>query len=80
MIESKRTMSLLMVMVTFTWALSGIAAKYLSFYISENEIVVYRYFFAILSTLPLLWWMNIPLKINRKKFLFVVIVSDILNW
>ncbi|SVA62304.1 uncharacterized protein METZ01_LOCUS272914, partial [marine metagenome] len=36
MIESKNTMSLLMVLVTFTWALSGIATKYLSFYISEN--------------------------------------------
>ena len=46
MIESKNTMSLLMVLVTFTWALSGIATKYLSFYVSENEIVVYRYFFA----------------------------------
>ena len=75
MIESKRTMSLLMVMVTFTWALSGIAAKYLSFYISENEIVVYRYFFAILSTLPLLWWMNIPLKINRRNLFLSLLLA-----
>ncbi|MDP6190323.1 MAG: EamA family transporter [Gammaproteobacteria bacterium] len=64
-----------MVMVTFTWALSGIAAKYLSFYISENEIVVYRYFFAILSTLPLLWWMNIPLKINRRNLFLSLLLS-----
>ena len=75
MIESKRTMSLLMVMVTFTWALSGIAAKYLSFYISENEIVVYRYFFAILSTFPVLWWMNITLKINRRNFLLSLLLA-----
>ena len=75
MIESKRTMSLLMVMVTFTWALSGIAAKYLSFYISENEIVVYRYFFAILSTFPVLWWMNITLRINRRNFLLSLLLA-----
>ena len=75
MIESKRTMSLLMVMVTFTWALSGIATKYLSFYISENEIVVYRYFFAILSTLPLLWWMKIPLSINKRNLLLSLLLA-----
>ena len=80
MIESKNTMSLLMVMVTFTWALSGIATKYLSFYISENEIVVYRYFFAVLSTFPVLWWMKIPLNINKKKSLIIDTTGDIFNW
>jgi len=75
MIESKNTMSLLMVMVTFTWALSGIATKYLSFYISENEIVVYRYFFAVLSTFPVLWWMKIPLNINKKNLLLSLLLA-----
>jgi len=75
MIESKNTMSLLMVMVTFTWALSGIATKYLSFYISENEIVVYRYFFAVLSTFPVLWWMKIPLHINKKNLLLSILLA-----
>jgi len=75
MIESKNTMSLLMVMVTFTWALSGIATKYLSFYISENEIVVYRYFFAVLSTFPVLWWMKIPLNINTKNLLLSILLA-----
>jgi len=75
MIESKNTMSLLMVLVTFTWALSGIATKYLSFYISENEIVVYRYFFATLSTIPILFWMKIPLKINFKNLLLSLLLA-----
>jgi len=75
MIESKNTMSLLMVMVTFTWALSGIATKYLSFYISENEIVVYRYFFAVLSTFPVLWWMKIPLNININNLLLSLLLA-----
>jgi len=78
MIESKNTMSLLMVMVTFTWALSGIATKYLSFYISENEIVVYRYFFAVLSTFPVLWWMKIPLNINKKNLLLSLLLAILL--
>ena len=75
MIESKNTMSLLMVMVTFTWALSGIATKYLSFYISENEIVVYRYFFAVVSTFPVLWWMKTPLNINKKNLLLSILLA-----
>ncbi len=75
MIESKNTMSLLMVMVTFTWALSGIATKYLSFYISENEIVVYRFFFAVLSTFPLLWWMKIPININKKNLILSLLLA-----
>ena len=75
MIESKNTMSLLMVLVTFTWALSGIATKYLSFYVSENEIVVYRYFFATLSTIPILFWMKIPLKINFKNLLLSLLLA-----
>jgi len=78
MVESKNTMSLLMVMVTFTWALSGIATKYLSFYISENEIVVYRYFFAVLSTFPVLWWMKIPLNINKKNLLLSLLLAILL--
>ena len=78
MIESKNTMSLLMVMVTFTWALSGIATKYLSFYISENEIVVYRYFFAVLSTFPVLWLMKIPLNINKKNLLLSLLLAILL--
>jgi len=65
-------------MVTFTWALSGIATKYLSFYISENEIVVYRYFFAVLSTFPVLWWMKIPLNINKKNLLLSLLLAILL--
>ena len=75
MIESKNTMSLLMVLVTFTWALSGIATKYLSFYVSENEIVVYRYFISTLSIIPILFWMKIPLKINFKNLLLSLLLA-----
>jgi len=75
MIESKNTMSLLMVLVTFTWALSGIATKYLSFYISENEIVVYRYFFAVLSTFPVLLWMKISFNINKRNLLLSLLLA-----
>ena len=56
-----KTMTLLMLLVPFVWAFSGVSTKYLSFYISEDEVVVYRFFLSALSTLPLLLWMKIPM-------------------
>ena len=50
MFQSEKTMMLVMLLVPFVWALSGVSAKYLSFYISEDEVVVYR--FCLLYTSP----------------------------
>ena len=44
MFQSEKNMTFIMILVPFVWALSGISAKYLSFYIGADEIVVYRFF------------------------------------
>ena len=75
MFQSEKTMTLVMLLVPFVWALSGVSAKYLSFYISEDEVVVYRFFLSALSTLPLILWMKIPLKINLKNFLICIFLA-----
>jgi drug/metabolite transporter (DMT)-like permease len=75
MIQSEKNMSLVMILVPFVWALSGISAKYLSFYISEDEIVVYRFFLSVLSIIPLLWWMKIPMKISFVNFLLCILLG-----
>ena len=75
MFQSEKTMMLVMLLVPFVWALSGVSAKYLSFYISEDEVVVYRFFLSALSTLPLILWMKIPLKINLKNFLICIFLA-----
>lgn len=75
MFQSEKTMTLIMLLVPFVWALSGVSAKYLSFYISEDEVVVYRFFLSALSTLPLLLWMKIPMKISLKNFLFCIFLA-----
>ena len=56
MFQSEKNMTFLMLLVPLVWALSGVSAKYLSFYISEDEVVVYRFFLSVVSTLPLLKW------------------------
>lgn len=75
MFQSEKTMTILMLLVPFVWALSGVSAKYLSFYISEDEVVVYRFFLSALSTLPLLIWMKIPMKISLKNFLICIFLA-----
>ena len=75
MLQSEKSMSLIMLLVPFVWALSGVSAKYLSFYISEDEVVVYRFFLSALSTLPLLIWMKIPMKISLKNFLICIFLA-----
>jgi hypothetical protein len=41
MFQSEKSMTFIMLLVPLVWALSGVSAKYLSFYISEDEVVVY---------------------------------------
>ena len=75
MFQSEKSMTFIMLLVPLVWALSGVSAKYLSFYISEDEIVVYRFFLSVLSTLPLLLWMKIPMKISPKNFVICILLA-----
>ena len=75
MFQSEKSMTFIMLLVPLVWALSGVSTKYLSFYISEDEIVVYRFFLSVLSTLPLLLWMKIPMKISPKNFVICILLA-----
>jgi drug/metabolite transporter (DMT)-like permease len=75
MIQSEKTMSLLMVLAMFTWALAAIAAKTLSGYITENEIVVYRYFLAAASMVPILLFMGLSFKIDWKNLALALLIA-----
>ena len=75
MFQSEKSMTLIMLLVPFVWALSGVSTKYLSFYISEDEVVVYRFLLSALSTFTLLLWMKIPMKISLKNFLICIFLA-----
>ena len=75
MFQSEKSMTFIMLLIPLVWALSGVSTKYLSFYISEDEIVVYRFFLSALSTLPLLLWMKIPMKISPKNFVICILLA-----
>ena len=75
MFQSEKNMTFVMLLVPLVWALSGVSAKYLSFYISEDEVVVYRFFLSVVSTLPLLIWMKIPIRISLKNFVICILLA-----
>ena len=75
MFQSEKTMTILMLLVPFVWALSGVSVKYLSFSISEDEVVVYRFFLSALSTFPLLIWFKIPLRISLKNLVICILLA-----
>ena len=75
MFQSEKTMTILMLLVPFVWALSGVSVKYLSFSISEDEVVVYRFFLSALSTFPLLIWLKIPLRISLKNLVICILLA-----
>ena len=75
MFQSEKNMTFIMILVPFVWALSGISAKYLSFYIGADEIVVYRFFLSVLSTIPLLIWMKIPIKISLFNLVLSLVIA-----
>ncbi len=75
MFQSEKNMTFVMLLVPLVWALSGVSAKYLSFYISEDEVVVYRFFLSVVSTLPLLIWMKIPMRISLKNFVICFLLA-----
>ena len=75
MFQSEKSMTLIMLLVPFVWALSGVSVKYLSFSISEDEVVVYRFFLSALSTFPLLIWFKIPLRISLKNLVICILLA-----
>ena len=75
MLQSEKTMTILMLLVPFVWALSGVSVKYLSFSISEDEVVVYRFFLSALSTFPLLIWFKIPMRISLKNLVICILLA-----
>ena len=75
MFQSEKNMTFVMLLVPLVWALSGVSAKYLSYYISEDEVVVYRFFLSVVSSFPLLIWMKIPMRISLKNFLICILLA-----
>jgi len=61
---TERKLFLWMILAMLGWGASWPIAKVLSNYITEHELVTYRYLLTVLSMLPVVWWMKLPFKID----------------
>lgn len=71
--RSKSLFIFFVILGMFSWAIVFVNAKYLSAYINEYEAISYRYFIAILTTLPLLYYFKNSIKINLKSLVLATI-------
>ena len=67
-----------MTLAMLGWGASWPIAKILSGYITEHELVTYRYFLTVFTMVPILYWMRLPLKIDLKNLLLAAIAGVLL--
>ncbi|EHE0558316.1 DMT family transporter [Campylobacter upsaliensis] len=62
-----------LVIAMFLWGMSWPTSKILSFYANVEFIVLWRFFFVLVGSLPILLFLKISLKISKKtlKWLFI---------
>ena len=67
-----------MVLSMLFWGASWPIANVLSNYITEHEFIVYRYILTVITLLPVLLWMKLPLKIDRYNLLIASVSAFLL--
>jgi len=75
---TERKLFLWMILAMLGWGASWPIAKVLSNYITEHELVTYRYLLTVLSMLPVVWWMKLPFKIDVGNLVLSIIVGVLL--
>ncbi len=66
------------VLAMLGWGVSWPIAKILSNYITEHELVTYRYFLTIITMLPILYWMKLSFRIDLKNLALAVVTGVLL--
>jgi drug/metabolite transporter (DMT)-like permease len=69
---------LLMFIAMIGWGAAWVHVKYLSAYMSVNEIIFYRYLFTTVSMVPILMWLGRSFRINRRTLLITVTAGALL--
>ncbi len=64
-----------LVLAMFFWGFSWVNAKFLSEFISAQELIVYRYGITVFTFMPVLFFLKLSFKINLKSFILALISS-----
>ncbi|MDG2353805.1 MAG: DMT family transporter [Gammaproteobacteria bacterium] len=75
---TERKLFLWMTLAMLGWGASWPIAKILSSYITEHELVTYRYVLTTITMLPILFWMKLPFRIELKNLVLAVISGVLL--
>ncbi|RUM77414.1 MAG: EamA/RhaT family transporter [Candidatus Thioglobus sp.] len=73
-----RKLFLWMTLAMLGWGVSWPIAKILSNYITEHELVTYRYALTVLTMLPILYWLKLSFKIELKNLLLAIVIGVLL--
>jgi drug/metabolite transporter (DMT)-like permease len=76
--DSKKKLLIAIVISMFFWGLSWPSAKVITQYASPINLVVYRYVIVAISLLPILIFLKIDVKINKKGIISVILASTLL--
>ncbi|WP_457606428.1 DMT family transporter [Nitratifractor sp.] len=68
----------LMVLAMLGWGASWVHVKYLSGFLSIHEIIFWRYLLTALSMLPILYFLGLPLRIDRPTLLNALLAALIM--
>jgi len=73
-----RKLFLWMTLAMLGWGASWPIAKILSGYVTEHELVTYRYALTVLTMLPILYWLKLSFKIELKNLLLTIVIGVLL--
>jgi drug/metabolite transporter (DMT)-like permease len=73
-----RKLFLWMTLAMLGWGVSWPIAKILSNYITEHELVTYRYALTVLTMPPILYWLKLSFKIELKNLLLAIVIGVLL--
>ncbi|TEU24134.1 MAG: EamA family transporter, partial [Gammaproteobacteria bacterium] len=70
-----RKLFLWMTLAMLGWGASWPIAKILSSYITEHELVTYRYVLTTVTMLPIFYWMKLSFRIDLKNLVLAIIIG-----
>ncbi|WP_347423287.1 DMT family transporter [Candidatus Thioglobus sp.] len=73
-----RKLFLWMTLAMLGWGASWPIAKILSGYITEHELVTYRYALTVLTMLPIFYWLKLSFKIELKNLVLAIVIGVLL--
>lgn len=74
---NKNIFHIMLLLTMISWGVSSVNMKILSDYINAYEMILFRYFFAAITMIPIIIYLKKSFKINLKSFVIITISAII---